>query len=141
MNPIIAVLVVCWLLSAVLAVANLALILFLKLRRETRRTHFAVFMVSPIWATLFFAMGFNQSMWLLVFGAFGIPLLVMGQFGHLVYLYRRLRPRRTQRTEDAEGDYNGLRCVSCRAPIDFGVRFCPKCSWTQPQCGGSTSGA
>jgi hypothetical protein len=139
MHPLLAVLVVCWLLSAPLALANLVLILCLKLRRKTRRTHFLVFLVPPVWATMFFAMGFNQSPWLLAFEPLGIPLLVMGQFGHLVFLYRRLRPR--PGTEGAEADYRGLRCVCCRAPIDFGVRICPRCRWTQPQCGGSMSGA
>jgi hypothetical protein len=28
--------------------------------------------------------------------------------------------------------WQGPRCVACNAPIESGVRSCPKCSWTQP---------
>jgi len=31
-----------------------------------------------------------------------------------------------------EETYKGPRCVACRHPIAAGVRFCPKCDWTQP---------
>ena len=132
-TALLSVLVACWGLSALLAVANLALIVWLKLPRQVRRAHLVLFLVSLIWAGVLFAGGFNQSFGLVAFAAFGIPILVVGQFSHLLILRRRLRPPRVRRAVEAAEEYRGLRCVRCQSPIKFGVRICPQCGWRQPE--------
>ena len=129
---LVSALVVCWGLSALLAVANLLLVVFLKLPRRTRVAHVLVFLVALIGTDLFFAGGFKQSLFRLACEAFGVPLLVMAQFGHLLVMYRRLRPQRARSTTQAAQVERGQRCVRCQTPIEPGVRVCPKCGWTQP---------
>ena len=125
-------LVVCWGLSALLAVANLLLIVFLKLPRRTRVAHVLVFLFPLIGTGLFFVEGFKQSLFRLACEAFGVPLLVMAQFGHLLVMYRRLRPQRARSTTQPAQVERGPRCVRCQTPIELGTRICPKCGWTQP---------
>ena len=132
-TALLSALAACWLLCGLLALANLVLIVWLKLPRQVRRAHLVFFLVCLVWAGVLFAGGFNQSFGLIAFAAFGIPVLVAGQFGHLLILRRRLRPRRVRREVEAAEEYRGLRCVSCQSPIDLGVRICPQCGWTQPE--------
>ena len=82
-------LVACWGLGALLAVANLVFIVSLKLPRRVRRTHLVLFGVCLIWAGALFAGGF-QGFGPVAFAVFGIPCLVLGQFGHLLIWRRRL---------------------------------------------------
>ena len=133
---LVSALVVCWGLSALLAVANLLLVVFLKLPRRTRVAHVLVFLVALIGTDLFFAGGFKQSLFLLACEAFGIPLPVVAQFGHLLLTFRRLRPERGRSAAEPAQVERGPRCVRCQTPIEPGVRVCPKCGWTQPVCEG-----
>jgi hypothetical protein len=68
-TALLSVLAACWGLSALLAVANLLLILCLKISKQMRQTHFVVLLLSLLWAGVLFMGGFNQSFWLIAFTA------------------------------------------------------------------------
>ena len=105
-------LVTCWGLSAVLAVVNLWLIVRLEMTRQLRQAHAAAFLICTVLTVVLFSGGFNWSFWSVVLAAFGIPLLVMGQFGSLLILRRRLRPdRRDGHARRARGRDRGPRGV------------------------------
>ncbi|SRR5258706_13450599 len=70
-----------------------------------------------------------------------VELLVLGLvasgIGSLLgYVARRFRRPsflfRPRAQEQSSVPYEGLRCVACNEPIEFGVTLCPKCGYTQP---------
>jgi hypothetical protein len=45
---------------------------------------------------------------------------------------RRERKAEEERQAKEDAQYQGPRCVSCLAPIQAGIKLCPKCGWSQP---------
>ena len=83
--------VACWGLTAVLAIPNLLLIASTNMTDRLRVTQLGVFVICGVLTIVLFNGGFSQSFWSVALAAFGIPGLVMCQFGSLLILRRRLR--------------------------------------------------
>lgn len=79
-----------WGLTAILAIPNLVLIASLKMSRRLRLIQSAIFLTCVVLTIVLFAGGF-QSMGSVTLTAFGIPILIIGQFIYLFILRQRLR--------------------------------------------------
>jgi hypothetical protein len=80
-----------WGISALLVLSNFVMIVFNNMERRARMIHFSIFMLYVILTVVLFAGGFNWNLLTLALAVFGIPSLVIGQFGSLLIQHRRLR--------------------------------------------------
>jgi hypothetical protein len=80
-----------------------------------------------------FGMGFQEALVLTIGGSLAAFFLLRYGFKHSSSSVTGA----AQTTSDVQPqagkpEYNGPRCVSCRAPIQLGSKICPQCGWTQP---------
>lgn len=129
-----------WVTGSVACLVNVVLIPLAHTNARSKLVHAGIFvayvapMVMLVTTKLGIAVG---GITMVVFTVFVAPLSALV---HLVWLLvarwqdRKQRPRLAQKPLEA---YNGSRCVSCRAPISFGVHICPLCGYTQPEYEGT----